>query len=213
MKVNPFSDTLSFLTTGGWTTVVFWLLLLASVGIAIVNYRRDPRQRSAPHIWNWLSRLFIGALWWQQSLWKLPPTYTDQPDGSGGLRYWMEQMAQYASLVPQADFVKKIVLPHFYFFAPQVYAGEVLVAASLMLGVFTRVGGFIGALMAINLWLGLYRSPSEWPWTYFFLVVIQIMFIAFRPGRSLGLDALIYREKPAAAGETTLRARVANLVA
>ena len=211
MRVNPFSDTLSFLTTGGWTTVVFWLLLLASIGIAIVNYRRDPQQHSALHIWNWLSRLFIGALWWQQSLWKLPPTYTDQPDGSGGLRYWMEQMAQYASLAPQADFVKKVVLPHFYFFAPQVYAGEVLVAVSLMLGLLTRVGCFIGALMAINLWLGLYRSPSEWPWTYFFLVVIQIMFVAYRPGRSLGLDALMRQESTTVGKDW--RTRVANLVA
>ena len=198
MRVNPFSDTLSFLTTSGWTTVVFWLLLLASVGIAFLNYRRNPGQRSALHVWNWLSRLFIGGLWWQQSLWKLPPTYTDQPDGSGGLRYWMEQMVRGASFAAQADFVKKIVLPHFYFFAPQVYAGEVLVAVSLMLGLFTRVGGFLGALMAVNLWLGLYRLNSEWPWTYFFLVVIQIMFVAYRPGRSFGLDALIRGEESAA---------------
>ena len=212
MRENPFSDTLSFLTTGAWTTVVFWLLLLASLGIAFVNYRRDPQQRSALHLWNWLSRLFIGALWWQQSLWKLPPTYTDQPDGSGGLRYWMEQMAQGASFAAQADFVKKIVLPHFYFFAPQVYAGEVLVAVSLMLGLFTRVGGFLGAVMAVNLWLGLYRLDSEWPWTYFFLVVIQIIFVAYRPGHSLGLDALVRHEKSAAA-DRTWRARVARLVA
>ena len=116
MRENPFSDTLSFLTTGGWTTVVFWLLLLASLGIAFFNYRRDARQRSALHLWNWLSRLFIGAMWWQQSLWKLPPTYTDQPDGSGGLRYWMEQMVHGASFAAQADFVKKIVLPHFSLF-------------------------------------------------------------------------------------------------
>ena len=211
MRVNPFSDTWSFLTTSGWTTVVFWLLLLASIGISIFNYRRDPRQRSAHHLWNWLSRLFIGAMWWQQSLWKLPPTYTDQPDGSGGLRYWMERMAQGASFAGQADFVKKIVLPHFYFFAPQVYAGEVLVAVSLMLGLFTRVGGFLGALMAVNLWLGLYRLDSEWPWTYFFLVVIQIMFVAYRPGRSLGLDALRHHE-PTAVGKDW-RARVASLVA
>lgn len=211
MRVNPFSDTLSFLTTGGWTTIVFWLLLLASVGIALLNYRRDPRQRSALHVWNWLSRLFIGALWWQQSLWKMPPTYTDQADGSGGLRYWMQQLAQYASLAPQADFVKKIVLPHFHFFAPQVYTGEVLVAMSLMLGLFTRLGGFIGALMAINLWLGLYRSPSEWPWTYFFLVVIQIMFIAYRPGRSLGLDALMRHESTVVGKDR--RTRIADLVA
>jgi len=212
LRKNPFSDTLLFLTTGGWTTVVFWLLLLASIGIAIFNYRRDPKQRSALHVWNWLSRLFIGALWWQQSLWKLPPTYTDQPDGSGGLRYWMEQMANNASFAAQADFVKKIVLSHFYFFAPQVYAGEVLVAASLMLGLFTRVGGFIGALMAVNLWLGLYRSDSEWPWTYFFLVVIQFMFVAYRPGRSLGLDALILEEESTPSGKAW-RTWVAKLVA
>ena len=193
MRKNPFSDTLSFLTTGGWTTVVFWLLLLASIGIAFFNYRRDPRQRSALHVWNWLSRLFMGVLWWQESLWKMPPTYTDRPDGSGGLRYWIGQMIQGASFPVQADFVKKIVLPHFYFFAPQVYAAEVLVAVSLMLGLFTRVGGFLGALMAVNLWLGLYRLNSEWPWTYFFLIVIQIMFVAYGPGRSLGLDALCGR--------------------
>ena len=212
MRENPFSDTLSFLTTGGWTTVVFWLLLLASIGIAIFNYRRDPRQRSALHVWNWLSRLLIGALWWQQSLWKLPPTYTDQPDGSGGLRYWIGEMAKYASFKIQADFVKHIVLPHFSLFAPQVYAGEVLVAASLMLGLFTRVGGFLGALMAINLWLGLYRSPSEWPWTYFFLVVIQIMFVAYRPGRSLGLDAVMRYEESTVVSKNW-RTRVAKLVA
>lgn len=212
MRVNPFSDTFSFLTTGGWTTVAFWLLLLASIGVALFNYRRDRQQRSALHLWNWLSRLFIGALWWQQSLWKLPPTYTDQPDGSGGLRYWIEQMVQGASFAAQADFVKKIVLPHFYFFAPQVYAGEVLVAVSLMLGLFTRVGGFLGALMAVNLWLGLYRLGSEWPWTYFFLVVIQIMFVAYGPGRSLGLDALMHHEESKASGKDW-RTRVAKLVA
>jgi uncharacterized membrane protein YphA (DoxX/SURF4 family) len=87
-----------------------------------------------------------------------------------------------------------------------------LVAVSLMLGLFTRVGGFIGALMAINLWLGLYRSPSEWPWTYFFLVVIQIMFVAYRPGRSFGLDALMGHEESSAIGKNW-RTRVSNLVA
>jgi hypothetical protein len=30
-------------------------------------------------------------------LWKLPPTYTDNPDGSGGLRYWMGEMVKWAS--------------------------------------------------------------------------------------------------------------------
>jgi hypothetical protein len=34
--------------------------------------RRDLSQRSVLHVRNWLARLFIGVMWWQQSLWKLP---------------------------------------------------------------------------------------------------------------------------------------------
>jgi hypothetical protein len=39
------------------------------------------------------------------------------------------------------------------------------------------------------MWLGLYRAPYAWPWTYFFLIVIQVSFVIFDAGRSLGLDA------------------------
>ncbi len=45
--------------------------------------------------------------------------------------------------------------------------------------------------MAINLWLGLYNRPNEWPWTYFFLILLNGFFLVFRAGRALGLDALI----------------------
>ena len=193
MRTNPFSDALDFLTQGEWTSYVFWLLIIASIVIAAVNLLRDSSQRSVLHLWNWLARLFIGVMWWQQSLWKLPPTYTDNPDGSGGLRYWMGEMAKWASTGLQRQFVKEVVLPHFYFFAPQVYFSEVLIACTLILGLFSRLGAFLGALLAINLWLGLYRSPAEWPWTYFFLIVIQIMLLVQRPGRSLGLDAILVR--------------------
>ena len=195
MRTNPFSDVLDFLTEGEWTSYVFWILAIASIIIAAINFGRDSSQRSVVHLWNWLARFFIGAMWWQQSLWKLPPTYTDNPDGSGGLRYWMGEMVKWASTEWQRQFVKDVVLPHFYFFAPQVYGSEVLIALTLILGIFSRLGAFIGALMAINLWLGLYRSPAEWPWTYFFLIVVQIMLVVQRPGRSLGLDAILFRKK------------------
>ncbi len=62
MRTNPFSDVLGFLTQAGWTTYVFWLLIIASVVIAAVNLRRAPGQRSVLHLWNWLARFFIGAL-------------------------------------------------------------------------------------------------------------------------------------------------------
>jgi uncharacterized membrane protein YphA (DoxX/SURF4 family) len=195
MRTNPISDVLVFLTRGEWTSYVFWLLVIASVVIAAVNFLRDSSQRSGLHLWNWVARFFIGAMWWQQSLWKLPPTYTDNPDGSGGLRYWMDEMTKWASTGLQRHFVKDVVLPHFYLFAPQVYFSEVLIAVTLILGLFSRLGAFIGALMAINLWLGLYRSPAEWPWTYFFLIIVQITLLLQRPGRSLGLDAILLRQE------------------
>ena len=64
-------------------------------------------------------------MWWQQTLWKLPPFYTDhpnQPFGETGLAYWMGVMGKSAAIPLQADFVNNIVLPHFYVFAPIVYA-------------------------------------------------------------------------------------------
>ena len=83
------------------------------------------------------------------------------------------------------------MLPHFYVFAPVVYSFEVLTAVSLMLGIFVRFWGVIGALQILNLWLGLYNAAGEWPWTYFFLLVLQLIFAVHHYGRSLGLDAVI----------------------
>lgn len=173
---------------------VFWLLLLAGVYIGLYNLRYDSAQRSAAHAWMWIARLLIGGLWWQQTLWKLPPTYTDNPDGvSGGLHFWVGEMVKNAAFSWHSAFVEKVIQPNFNFFAAQVYAAEVAIAVSLLLGLFTRVGGVLGALMALNLWLGLYRHPSEWPWTYFFLILIQATFAVMQAGRSLGLDANLTR--------------------
>lgn len=64
-------------------------------------------------------------------------------------------------------------------------------AISLILGIFVRFWSVIGALQIINLWLGLYAAPGEWPWTYFFLIVLQVVFALDQYGRHLGVDGLI----------------------
>lgn len=181
MKPNPLVDTFSFLIRFAWPTAVFWVLLLAAVGIATTVWRRDPSQRTVAHVARFLLRLLVGVMWWQQSLWKIPPNYD-------GLRFWMQQMVDHAWIPLQSTVVANIVLPNIEVFGPLVYAVEVLVAASLMLGIATRLSSALGALMAINLWLGLYSAPNEWPWTYGFLIVIQLGYIINPPGRSLGLD-------------------------
>jgi uncharacterized membrane protein YphA (DoxX/SURF4 family) len=193
MNPNPLSDVVGFLLQPAWMTAIFWLLFLGSVAVAAHVWRTMPAQRSATHIGNWAIRLMVGCMWWQQSLWKLPPYYTDQPQapfGTTGLAYWMGLMGKHAAIPLQADFVNKIVLPHFYLFAPVVYGAEVLVAVSLILGLFARLGGAIGALQILNLWR-LYSAPGEWPWTYFFLLVLMVVFALHHYGRSLGVDAII----------------------
>jgi len=45
-----------------------------------------------------------------------------------------------------------------------------------MLGLLTWIGAGLGALMALNLWLGLYSAPGEWPWTYALIVIVQLLF-------------------------------------
>jgi uncharacterized membrane protein YphA (DoxX/SURF4 family) len=200
MKHDPISDVIDFFQQPGWTTVIFWLLVLGSIAIAVYVYSTMPEQRRFEHVGNWIFRLVIGCMWWQQTLWKLPPYYTDHPDqpfGDTGLAYWMGLLGKSAAIPLQADFVNNIVLPHFYVFAPIVYAAEVLTAVSLILGVFVRLWGLIGALQILNLWLGLYNAEGEWPWTYFFLLVLQLIFALHRYGRSLGLDALIAKRSQA----------------
>lgn len=188
MRINPFLDAFRFLTQPRWTTAVFWLLLIVSALVAYDNGRRDPSQRSAVHVGTWLARFSIGAMWWGQTLWKVPPDF-------GGLRFWVGEIAKFAAFPWHQDFIRNIVLPHFSLFAPQVYLAEVLVAVSLILGLFSRLGAFVGLLMAVNLWLGLYRDPPEWPWTYGFLIIVQFLFLMYRPGRSLGLDAILLRRQ------------------
>jgi hypothetical protein len=194
MNPNPASDIFAFLTKPAWYTAAFWVLMIASAAIAAYVAARIPEQRKLRHTARWIFRFLIGAMWWQQTLWKLPPYYTDHPDepfGTTGLANWMKILGEHASIPLQADFVNQIVLPNFYLFAPIVYAAELLTALSLMLGAFVGLFGFIGALQIVNLWLGLYSAPNEWPWTYFFLLVLQLIFSFNHYGRSLGIDALL----------------------
>jgi uncharacterized membrane protein YphA (DoxX/SURF4 family) len=210
MRTNPFQDAFLFLIEPKWTSLLFGAVLLAAVAVAVVAWRRDPAQRTLQNVWTLVTRLVIGGMWWQQSLWKPPPTYTTNADGTGGLRYWMEEMVKYAAFSGQSSFVKDVVLKHFYLFAPQVYFGEVAIAFSLVLGAFTRVGATLGFLMALNLSLGLYRAPHEWPWTYVFLVIVNGSFAVSRAGRALGVDALL-AHRSASPQRPGLKARLVRL--
>jgi uncharacterized membrane protein YphA (DoxX/SURF4 family) len=178
---SPVGDLLVFLTNPIWPTAVFWVLLLASCGIALSAWRRQPAQRSVRSVAIWLLRVIVGTMWWQQSLWKIPPNFD-------GLLYWMKQIVAHSSVPLQGTIFDRLVVPQIGVFGPLVYGAEVLIGVSFLLGAFTRVFAALGLLMTLNLWIGLYSAPNEWPWTYGYLIVIQALFVVDPPGRRLGLE-------------------------
>ncbi|GAC1346025.1 MAG: hypothetical protein NVSMB18_27090 [Acetobacteraceae bacterium] len=196
MKTDPFSDSLSFLigatsdhaSLGPWRypiAALFVALLAGSIAIAVMVWGRDPAQRRASALWTWLFRVLIGIMWFQGSIWKLPFPV------SGGLQYWTEQMAKNAAFPFVGDLVQSVMLPIIAIVDPLVYAAELGLAVSFMLGVAVRPIAVLGALYTLGLWIGLYRHPDEWPWEYIFLAVVQGEFALHAAGRSLGLDAWV----------------------
>ncbi len=184
MKPEPnlATDTLAFLTNPAWPTAVFWILLLGSIVSAARAWRDHPGQRDLRHIGIWAVRVAMGTMWWQGSLWKIPPNYD-------GLIYWMKRIVEHAFIPLQSLAFAQIVLPNIAIFGPLVYLIEAAIAVSLILGFATRIFSLLGLLMALNLWLGLYSAPGEWPWTYGFLIIIHVLFVRDPPGRCLGLEA------------------------
>jgi uncharacterized membrane protein YphA (DoxX/SURF4 family) len=202
MPTNPLSDVWHFLTAttsdylrlGNWRYLIlalFWALLLASIAVAFKNWREDSAQRDARHIGIWLVRVLIGCLWFQGMLWKLPLPVSD------GLQYWTEQETTNAAFEFHRTFMKDIVLPHMSVFGPIVFLAELTFAVSMILGLAVRFVGVLTIAYVLQLWLGLYGSPSEWPWTYMCLAMLMFLFVVDSAGRSLGLDAWLRREVPA----------------
>jgi hypothetical protein len=199
MRTNPFYDAWLFLIgqtgdhqssgVGALLTALFLLLLAASFLIAIVNWWRDAAQRTGVHVCTWFMRVMISAMWYQGSLWKLPFPV------SGGFKFWTEQLAQNAAFEFHRWIAANIFVPNLAIIQPLVYLTELSLAVAFILGFMVRPLAVIGMLFVAHLWLGLYRNPDEWPWTYVFLIFVQGFFFLNAAGRSLGLDALLLQRK------------------
>jgi hypothetical protein len=200
---NPISDFWDFLIgntgdqndLGSWKYVLvalFWALIIASVAIAVRNWREDPSERTGTHLGTWFVRVLVGGMWFQGMLWKLPLPV------SSGLRYWTEQMGQRAAFAFHRELVAQVYLPYLQIFNPIIFLAEFTFAVSLILGLGVRLVSVLGIIFVLHLWLGIYQSgtPAEWPWSYVFLAILMFMFALHAAGRSLGLDAWLRRHVP-----------------
>ncbi|MFN8475550.1 MAG: hypothetical protein U0822_25425 [Anaerolineae bacterium] len=144
-----------------------------------------------------LTRIIIGYMWFNQTLWKLPPTFgctanfaftTDINRPTSGLCDFIGRQATYGAIEPYKAFLTGLVIPNIQLVGWGVYMMELAVAISLIFGILTRLGGLLGAIQGINLAIGFVGVPQEWIWTYIFLVLLNLMFVAVGAGRYLGVD-------------------------
>jgi hypothetical protein len=138
-----------------------------------------------------LIRMFVGYLWFQQLFWKMPPDFR-------GLYPYIIRESQH-TIIPgygyilQHTFLSGCSSLHtttgcalFVPLAAGVWIAELIVAMSLMFGLFTRVGAILGTILALQLYVGL--AYTEWIWTYGMLVLLCLALTAIPAGRRLGVD-------------------------
>ncbi|MGH2497047.1 MAG: hypothetical protein ACRDIV_20300 [Ktedonobacteraceae bacterium] len=138
-----------------------------------------------------LIRIFVGYLWFQQLFWKLPPTFA-------GLYGYIVRESQHAIIPGYGSLLQHTFLAGcassvtptgctlFVPLAACVWSAELLVALSLMFGVFTRFGAILSTILALQLYVGL--AYTDWIWTYGMLVLLGLGLVAIPAGRRLGVD-------------------------
>jgi hypothetical protein len=196
MPTNPIGDTFEFLIghTGDYdrfgpekyVSVLFYLLVLAGgFYTAWLNWRDDPSQRSVRHLSVMAMRVLAGGMWFQGTIWKLPLPVSD------GFKYWLTQEGKFSAIPLHAALVRDVLLPRIALLQPVVFLLEIGFMVSLTLGIAVRLTGVVAVLFTLQLWIGLYNDPTEWPWTYMAIVFGHGMFAAADAGRSLGIDHLV----------------------
>jgi len=94
------------------------------------------------------------------------------------------------------SFLQNYVVPHSELFGYLVMIGEITVGACLLLGFFTRFSACIGLFMLINYYLGpgMARGGASLAQQQTFIIALAV-FVLANPGRTLGLDGLLFSGK------------------
>ncbi len=107
--------------------------------------------------------------------------------------------------------IDNVVQPNIRVFGWVLWLTEAWVAASLFLGLLSRLGGLAALGLAIHLMIGLggISQPFEWEWSYNQMVLLSLLMVAFAPGRFVGFDAWL---RPRLAARAARGSRVGRLL-
>ncbi|HLZ55387.1 MAG TPA: hypothetical protein VKR06_00455 [Ktedonosporobacter sp.] len=145
-----------------------------------------------------LVRILVGLLWFQQLFWKMPPDFA-------GLHRYVVEEGQYTFLPGYSWLIQHLFLPNFLLLGAFTWSAELVVALSLLFGLFSRFGAILATLLALQLYVGLAYAPGEWYWTYGMLVLLGLALAAVPTGRRLGVDQWLVERLDGAQGRSVMR--------
>lgn len=106
-------------------------------------------------------------------------------------------------------FLNGFVLPNFSWMAWLIVGMEFFITATVLFGVFARLGALAGTAQALNLTIGLLPVPGEWEWTYLLLLTLNFVILLTAAGRHIGVDAILH---PWAVGQAAKGNKLARVV-
>jgi len=92
------------------------------------------------------------------------------------------------------SFLIDVVVPHRELFGYLVMLGEILIGLCLVLGLLTRLSSIVGVFMLLNYYfgIGMAKGGASLAQQQTFIVAL-VVFILSNPGRTLGLDGLLFK--------------------
>lgn len=143
--------------------------------------------------WLALLRIFTGAAWIIHGVGKFTQSAMYMPPGGFVVSFVAKAVG--GSTGPYHDFLLNVVQPNIGIFAELVRLGEVLTGCALLLGLFTRFGGFVGVLLTLNYMAakGAFASVESIAGMDAAMLALSAINLVLPTGRMLGLDALMAR--------------------
>jgi uncharacterized membrane protein YphA (DoxX/SURF4 family) len=164
--------------------------------------------------WLALVRIYTGIFWLEHGLGKLHTKPAFGAPGGTMATFLAEQAGQTTGFYHA--FLTGTVIPNLSTFAYAVELGEMVAGALLLVGLFTRLGAFIGVVLALNYWLakgGIEHLIATSSGVHGFAgfsglemcaAVLTAISLVLPTGRVLGIDGLAQR-RPRPAPQATFR--------
>jgi thiosulfate dehydrogenase (quinone) large subunit len=150
-----------------------------------------PLPASTTYAW-WLAvvRILTGLMWLIHGVPKFLNSDAFMPPNGFITTYIQQGITK--SVGPYHDFLVNTVQPNIGLFAELVRLGEVCVGISLVFGLFTRLGGFVGIILPLNYMAarGGLTTFTDWSGTDACMLLLSAINLILPTGRVLGVDAL-----------------------